>query len=319
MQQAADIRAAVDPDEVLFVIDAMIGQDAVATAQAFNEGVGFTGVVLTKLDGDARGGAALSVRHVTGKPIMFASTGEGLKDFEVFHPDRMASRILDMGDVLSLIEQAEQNWDRSEAEKMARKFADQEDFTLDDFLAQMQQLKKMGSLKKMLMMMPGAQGMRQQLEQFDESSIGRVEAIIHSMTPHERVAPKIINGSRRARIARGSGVSVSEVNGLLERFAEAQKMMKRMAAGGGIPGMPGMPGGASRKAKGKGKNAKRDRVKSGNPAKAAAERKAIEERRARAAQAQAGAVFGRDGAGMDGFDPSTLNLPAGFEKYLKDR
>ena len=319
MQQAADIRAAVDPDEVLFVIDAMIGQDAVATAQAFNEGVGFTGVVLTKLDGDARGGAALSVRHVTGKPIMFASTGEGLKDFEVFHPDRMASRILDMGDVLSLIEQAEQNWDRTEAEKMARKFADQEDFTLDDFLAQMQQLKKMGSLKKMLMMMPGAQGMRQQLEQFDESSIGRVEAIIHSMTPHERVAPKIINGSRRARIARGSGVSVSEVNGLLERFAEAQKMMKRMAAGGGIPGMPGMPGGASRKAKGKGKNAKRDRVKSGNPAKAAAERKAIEERRARAAQAQAGAVFGRDGAGMDGFDPSTLNLPAGFEKYLKDR
>ncbi|RYD00279.1 signal recognition particle protein [Micrococcus sp. MS-ASIII-49] len=319
MQQAADIRAAVDPDEVLFVIDAMIGQDAVATAQAFNEGVGFTGVVLTKLDGDARGGAALSVRHVTGKPIMFASTGEGLKDFEVFHPDRMASRILDMGDVLSLIEQAEQNWDRTEAEKMARKFADQEDFTLDDFLAQMQQLKKMGSLKKMLMMMPGAQGMRQQLEQFDESSIGRVEAIIHSMTPHERVAPKIINGSRRARIARGSGVSVSEVNGLLERFAEAQKMMKRMAAGGGIPGMPGTPGGASRKAKGKGKNAKRDRVKSGNPAKAAAERKAIEERRARAAQAQAGAVFGRDGAGMEGFDPSTLNLPAGFEKYLKDR
>ena len=319
MQQASDIRAAIEPDEVLFVIDAMIGQDAVATAQAFNEGVGFTGVVLTKLDGDARGGAALSVRHVTGKPIMFASTGEGLKDFEVFHPDRMASRILDMGDVLSLIEQAEQNWDRSEAEKMARKFADQEDFTLDDFLAQMQQLKKMGSLKKMLMMMPGAQGMRQQLEQFDESSIGRVEAIIHSMTPHERVAPKIINGSRRARIARGSGVSVSEVNGLLERFAEAQKMMKRMAAGGGIPGVPGMPGGASRKAKGKGKNAKRDRVKSGNPAKAAAERKAIEERRARAAQAQAGAVFGRDGAGMDGFDPSTLNLPAGFEKYLKDR
>ncbi|MCK6091728.1 signal recognition particle protein [Micrococcus endophyticus] len=318
MQQAADVRAAVEPDEVIFVIDAMIGQDAVATAQAFNEGVGFTGVVLTKLDGDARGGAALSVRHVTGKPIMFASTGEGLKDFEVFHPDRMASRILDMGDVLSLIEQAEQNWDRSEAEKMAKKFADQEDFTLDDFLNQMQQLKKMGSLKKMLMMMPGAQGMRQQLEQFDESSIGRVEAVIHSMTPHERVAPKIINGSRRARIAKGSGVSVSEVNGLLERFAEAQKMMKRMAAGGGMPGMPGAPGGVSRKAKGK--NAKRNKVKSGNPAKAAAERKALEERQARAAQAQAGAVFGRDGgAGMDGFDPSSLNLPAGFEKYLKDR
>ena len=149
-------------------------------------------------------------------------------------------------------------------------------------------------------------------------SIGRVEAVIHSMTPHERVAPKIINGSRRARIAKGSGVSVSEVNGLLERFAEAQKMMKRMAAGGGMPGMPGAPGGVSRKAKGK--NAKRNKVKSGNPAKAAAERKALEERQARAAQAQAGAVFGRDGgAGMDGFDPSSLNLPAGFEKYLKDR
>ena len=242
MEQARQIRRAIVPNEVLFVVDAMIGQDAVNTAMAFDEGVNFTGIVLSKLDGDARGGAALSVSSVTGKPVMFASTGEGLDDFELFHPDRMASRILDLGDVLTLIEQAEQNWDKDEAARMAKKFADQEDFTLDDFLAQMQQIRNMGSMKKMLMMMPGAQNIRQQLEQFDEREIDRVEAIVRSMTPHERVAPKIINGSRRARIARGSGVHVSEVNGLLERFAQAQKMMKKMAAGGGMPGMPGMPG-----------------------------------------------------------------------------
>ncbi|MFC4430394.1 signal recognition particle protein, partial [Citricoccus alkalitolerans] len=323
MQQAANIRAAVQPDEVLFVLDAMIGQDAVATAQAFNEGVGFTGVVLSKLDGDARGGAALSVRSVTGKPVMFASTGENLADFEVFHPDRMASRILDMGDVMSLIEQAERNWDRADAEKMAQKFVDQEDFTLDDFLDQMQQIKKMGSMKKLLMMMPGAQGMRQQLEQFDERQIDRIEAIIRSMTPHERVAPKIINGSRRARIARGAGVQVSEINGLLERFGQAQKMMKKMAAGGGMPGMPGMPGGGAgggggagaRKGKGKGKKAK---PKSGNPAKAAQEMRELEDRRKRSGSPAAGSAFGQgaDGGADGGFDPSSLNLPKGFEKYL---
>ena len=321
MEQAANIRTAVQPDEVLFVIDAMIGQDAVATAQAFNDGVGFTGVVLTKLDGDARGGAALSVRSVTGKPVMFASTGEALTDFEVFHPDRMASRILDMGDVMSLIEQAERSWDKAEAQKMAQKFVDQEDFTLDDFLNQMQQLKKMGSMKKLLMMMPGAQGMRQQLEQFDDRQIDRIEAIIRSMTPHERVAPKIINGSRRARIAKGSGVHVSEVNGLLERFGQAQKMMKKMAAGGGgMPGMPGMPGmGAGAARKGKGKKGKAQKPRSGNPAKAAAEMKALEERRQRSAQQATGAAFGRDGQlGQDGFSAEDLNLPKGFEKFLRD-
>ncbi len=236
MEQARQIRRAIVPNEVLFVIDSMIGQDAVNTALAFDEGVNFTGIVLSKLDGDARGGAALSVASVTGKPVMFASTGEGLDDFELFHPDRMASRILDIGDVLTLIEQAEKSWDKDEAARMAKKFADQEDFTLDDFLAQMQQIRNMGSMKKMLMMMPGAQNIRQQLEQFDEREIDRVEAIVRSMTPHERVAPKIINGSRRARIARGSGVHVSEVNGLLERFGQAQKMMKKMAAGGGHAG-----------------------------------------------------------------------------------
>ena len=242
MKQARDIRDAIVPNEVLFVIDAMIGQDAVNTALAFDEGVDFTGVVLSKLDGDARGGAALSVASVTGKPIMFASTGEGVKDFEQFHPDRMADRILDMGDVLTLIEQAEASWDKAEADRMAKKFQDREDFTFEDFLAQMQQIRKMGSMKKLLMMMPGAAQMRQQLENFDEKEIDRVEAIVRSMTPHERVAPKIINGSRRARIARGSGVTVSEVNQLMERFGQAQKLMKRMAGGKGMPGMPGMQG-----------------------------------------------------------------------------
>ncbi|MBN4844948.1 signal recognition particle protein, partial [Staphylococcus sp. EG-SA-29] len=154
MKQARDIRDAIVPNEVLFVIDAMIGQDAVNTALAFDEGVDFTGVVLSKLDGDARGGAALSVASVTGKPIMFASTGEGVKDFEQFHPDRMADRILDMGDVLTLIEQAEASWDKAEADRMAKKFQDREDFTFEDFLAQMQQIRKMGSMKKLLMMMP---------------------------------------------------------------------------------------------------------------------------------------------------------------------
>jgi signal recognition particle subunit SRP54 len=316
MKQAADIRAAINPDEVLFVIDAMIGQDAVNTAQAFNEGVNFTGVVLSKLDGDARGGAALSVASVTGKPVMFASTGESLDDFELFHPDRMASRILDMGDILSLIEQAEKSWDKDEAERMAKKFADQEDFTLDDFLSQMQQIRKMGSMKKMLMMMPGAQNIRQQLENFDEREIDRVEAIVRSMTPHERVAPKIINGSRRARIAKGSGVHVSEVNGLLERFGQAQKMMKKMAQGGGIPGMPGMPGPGGFSSARKGKGSQKKKARSGNPAKAAQELREAQEKRANGAKSlPAGAAFGA-GAGTEDFDPASLNLPKGFEKFL---
>ncbi|WP_460681779.1 signal recognition particle protein [Nesterenkonia populi] len=319
MQQAADIKATVGAHETLFVIDSMIGQDAVNTAQAFNEGVDFTGVVLTKLDGDARGGAALSVAEVTGKPVMYASTGENLKDFEVFHPDRMAKRILDMGDILSLIEQAEASWDKAEAEKMAQKFADQEDFTLEDFRAQMQQLKKMGSMKKMLGMMPGAQGMRQQLDQFDDSQIDRIEAIINSMTAHERNAPKIINGSRRARIAKGSGVHVSEVNQLLERFGQAQKMMKKMAGGGGMPGgMPGMPpgmgggapGGGSKKKAAKGKGKKK--AKSGNPAKAAQEAREAEQRRQQ--KAAGGSAFG---ASQQDVSPEDLSLPKGFEKYLK--
>src|SRR6195952_1338037 len=238
MKQASNIRKAVDPDEVLFVIDAMIGQDAVATAKAFQDGVDFTGVVLSKLDGDARGGAALSVASITGRPIIFASTGESLDDFEPFHPDRMASRILDLGDILTLIEQAQEAFDEDEALRVAEKFAT-DTFTLEDFLGQMQQLKNMGSIKNMLGMLPGAKGMRQQLENFDESEITRTEAIIQSMTMQERQQPKVLNGSRRGGLARGSGTTVTEVNGLVNRFEQAAKMMKTVAKGG-VPQVPGM-------------------------------------------------------------------------------
>lgn len=244
MQQAADIRDAVSPDEVLFVVDAMIGQDAVNTAEAFRDGVGFDGVVLSKLDGDARGGAALSIAHVTGRQIMFASNGEKLDEFDTFHPDRMASRILGMGDVLSLIEKAEQTFSQAEAEQMASKLASSKgkDFTLDDFLAQMEQVRKMGSISKLLGMLPGMGQMKEQINNIDERDVDRTAAIIKSMTPAERQDPTIINGSRRARVAKGSGVEVSAVKSLVERFFEARKMMSRMAQGGGMPGMPGMPG-----------------------------------------------------------------------------
>lgn len=313
MQQAADIRAAISPDEVLFVIDAMIGQDAAATAQAFNEGVDLTGVVLSKLDGDARGGAALSVATVTGKPIMFASVGEKVTDLEQFHPDRMASRILDMGDVLTLIEQAEKAFDAEEAEKMATKFVAGDDFTLTDFLTQMQAVRKMGSLKKMLGMLPGMGEMREQIENFDEREIDRIEAIVKSMTPGERELPRIINGSRRSRIAKGSGTTVTEVNQLLERFTEAQKMMKQMAKGGGMPGMPGMggmpggmglPGGGPGRGGGKRKKGKKGggKSKSGNPAKRAAQ-----QRREPQSPKPSGSAFG-NASGAPGGTPDAEAL-----------
>ncbi|MFM1995229.1 MAG: hypothetical protein RLZZ610_746 [Actinomycetota bacterium] len=275
MQQAANIRDAVKPDETLFVIDSMLGQDAVNVAKAFEDGVGITAVVLSKLDGDARGGAALSVASVTGKPIIFSSTGEGLDAFEPFYPDRMASRILDMGDVLTLIEQAQKAFDQESAQEMALKLA-KETFTLDDFLEQMQQLRKMGSLKSMLAMMPGAGQMRQQLDNLDEKDIDRTEAIIRSMTPVERQNPKVLNGSRRTRIARGSGMTVTDVNSLVNRFEQAAKMMKTVAKGGTpqVPGMPqGLGGVVPRK---KGKDKKKAGSKSGNPAKRAAELQARE-------------------------------------------
>ncbi len=262
MGQAAAIRSAVDPDEVLFVLDAMIGQDAVATADAFREGVGFTGVVLTKLDGDARGGAALSVREVTGVPILFASSGEKLDDFDVFHPDRMASRILGMGDVLSLIEQAEQHFDVEQAEATAAKIGSGE-LTLEDFLEQMLAIRKMGPIGNLLGMLPGAGQMKDALAAVDDSQLDRVQAIIRGMTPQERADPKIINASRRLRIANGSGVAVSEVNQLVDRFFEARKMMSQMA---GQMGMPFSRKSSSRKAgKGKGKNKQKGRKKRAGP------------------------------------------------------
>ncbi|HEX6498930.1 MAG TPA: signal recognition particle protein [Micromonosporaceae bacterium] len=236
MAQAAAIRDATDPDEIIFVVDAMVGQDAVATAEAFRDGVGITGVVLSKLDGDARGGAALSVRHVTGEPILFASTGEKLEDFDVFHPDRMASRILGMGDVMTLIEQAERAFEDDQKEKMAAKLLGGQTFTLEDFLDQLIAVRRMGPIANVLAMMPGMNQVKDQLDQLDDKHFDRVTAIIRSMTPAERENPKIINGSRRARIANGSGVTVTEVNQLLNRFADAQKMMKQM---GGMMGLPG--------------------------------------------------------------------------------
>ena len=331
MAQAVDIRDAVQPDEILFVVDAMTGQDAVTTAEAFRSGVGFTGVVLSKLDGDARGGAALSVASVTGRPILFASTGEKLTDFEVFHPDRMASRILDMGDVLSLIEHAEKAFDAEQTQKFADKLARDEDFTLDDFLVQMQQVKQMGSMKKMLGMLPGMGQMREALENFDEREVDRIEAIIRSMTPAERHAPKILNGSRKARIARGSGVTPADVNQLLERFDGAQKMMRQMARSGGMgmPGMGNLPGGG-KKSRGRAAPPVRGKKgKSGNPALRAQQERAALERAlgggvgagggaGGGAAAAAGAAFGLGaGAAADApVDASQLELPPGLEKYL---
>lgn len=309
MQQAADIRDAVQPDEILFVVDAMIGQDAVNTAEAFRDGVGFDGVVLSKLDGDARGGAALSIAHVTGRQIMFASNGEKLDDFDAFHPDRMASRILGMGDVLSLIEKAEQTFSQAEAQKMAEKLAKgPKEFTLDDFLQQMEQVRKMGSISKLLGMLPGMGQIKDQINNLDERDVDRTAAIIKSMTPGERQDPTIINGSRRARIARGSGVDVSAVKSLVERFFEARKMMSRMAQGGipGMPGMPGLGGGARQKKQQKKAKGKRQ---SGNPLKRAEQEKADAARRE---QQQAGGAFGLP-AGQDG---QNFELPDEFKKFM---
>ena len=270
MKQASDIRDAVNPDEILFVVDAMIGQDAVRTSQAFLDGVGFDGVVLTKLDGDARGGAALSIASITKRPIMFASTGEKLSDFDIFYPDRMASRILGMGDVATLAEQAKKAFDGDTSAKLEAKFASGEDFTLEDFLEQLQAMSKMGSMSKLLGMLPGAGAMKKQIENFDEGEIVRTKAIVQSMTPIERRDPKVLNGSRRARIALGSGRKVSDVNNLVDRFSAAQKMMKQVRNGGMPQGMGGMGLPAMPKASVKSAPPKK-KSKSGNPAKRALE------------------------------------------------
>jgi signal recognition particle subunit SRP54 len=253
MAQARAIRDAVDPDEVLFVVDAMIGQDAVATAQAFLDGVGYDAVALTKLDGDARGGAALSIAALTGKPIMFASTGEKLADFDQFHPDRMATRILDMGDILTLIEKAEKAFDQDQAEAMASRMMTGEGFTLEDFIEQLGMLRKLGPIQNLLGMMPGAAKNKELLSRVNDKDLDRAEAIVRSMTPEERRNPKVINGSRRLRIANGSGVTVGQVNELVTNFFEGQRQMKMML-GGAMPGMPALPGmgrrgGSARQAK----------------------------------------------------------------------
>ena len=280
MQQAVKIRDAVNPDEVLFVVDAMVGQDAVRTAQAFQEGVGFDGVVLTKLDGDARGGAALSILAKTGKPILFASTGEKVEDFDIFYPDRMASRILGMGDIQTLAEQAKRAMDSTTTSRLEEKFAKGEDFTLTDFLAQLEAMKNMGSMSKMLGMLPGAGAIKKQIENFDDNELIRTQAIVQSMTPAERNDPKVLNGSRRARIAKGSGRQVSEVNNLVDRFTAAQKMMKQMRSGKGMPNIPGLggmagmggvPTGMGLPAPRAGQTPPKKKSKSGNPAKRAAE------------------------------------------------
>jgi signal recognition particle subunit SRP54 len=271
MAQAAAIRDATDPDEVLFVVDAMIGQDAVTTAQAFLDGVGYDGVVLTKLDSDARGGAALSIAALTGKPVMFASTGEKPTDFDVFHPDRMATRILDMGDVLSLIERAEKAFDAEQTASIAERMMSGEAFTLEDFVEQLNMLRKLGPLKNILAMMPGAAKNKALLDQVNDKDLDRAEAIVRSMTPEERRNPKVINGSRRLRIANGSGVTVGEVAQLVTNFFEGQKQM-RMLMGGGMPGMPAMPGMAGagkRAAKAAGKKNAKGKRRSGDPRKAA--------------------------------------------------
>ncbi len=245
MDQVRRISGAVEPHYTFLVLDAMTGQDAVATAEAFHETLDLDAVILSKLDGDARGGAALSVKQVTGKPIAFASVGEKVDDFEAFHPDRMAGRILGMGDVLTLIEKAEQTFDRDEAVKAEAKLRSGE-FTLEDFLDQMQQVKRMGPLQNIIGMLPGIPKELKNAE-IEDRELARVEAIIHSMTPEERRSPEIINGSRRLRIANGSGSTTAEVNQLLKQFKEMQKLMKRFGKAGkggkgrGMPGLPGLP------------------------------------------------------------------------------
>ena len=237
MKEARRVKDVLHPHFVLMACDAMTGQDAVVQARAFMHEVDLTGFILTKLDGDARGGAALSITHATGRPIYFAGTGEKATDLEPFHPDRMASRILGMGDVLSLIEKAERDLDQEKAAEAAEKMARAE-FTLEDFLEQMQQVKKLGPLQDLLAMLPGIPGAKEQLRnlQVDEREIGRTEAIICSMTPEERRNPAIIGGSRRLRIARGAGTTTQEVNALLKQFGQAKKMMKSMMGMAGLGG-----------------------------------------------------------------------------------
>jgi signal recognition particle subunit SRP54 len=229
MQEVSTIRQVIAPHEVLFVCDAMTGQDAVNTARTFDERVSLTGVVLSKLDGDARGGAALSIRYVVGKPIKFVSTGEKLEALEVFHPDRIASRILGMGDIVSFVERAQQEFDEEKAAELEEKIRKRE-FTFDDFLEQLRMVRRMGSIRELLGMLPGMDKALRNIE-IDERAFTKIEAMILSMTPFERRNPRIINGSRRLRIARGSGTTIQDVNRLLKQFEEMQKLMRAVTTG----------------------------------------------------------------------------------------
>jgi signal recognition particle subunit SRP54 len=242
MREARRVKDAIDPHHVVMACDAMTGQDAVIQARAFMRDVDTTGFVLTKIDGDARGGAALSITAVTGRPVFFAGTGERPEDLEPFYPDRMASRIMGMGDVLSLIDKAQENLDQEQAAETAEKMLSAR-FTLEDFLVQMQALRKLGPLQDLLAMLPGVPGGKDALKdlEVDEGQLGRAQAIIQSMTREERQNPAIIGGSRRSRIARGSGVTTAEVNALLKEFEQAKKMMKSMLGGKRMPRIPGMP------------------------------------------------------------------------------
>ncbi|MDY0200026.1 MAG: signal recognition particle protein [Bacteroidales bacterium] len=231
MKEVAAIKKVANPNEILFVVDSMTGQDAVNTAKEFNDRLNFNGVVLTKLDGDTRGGAALSIRSVVEKPIKFVSTGEKMEALDVFHPDRMADRILGMGDVVSLVERAQEQYDVEEARKLQKKIA-KDQFTFNDFLSQIAQVKKMGNLKDLAGMIPGMGKMMKDID-IDDDAFKGVEAIIHSMTPIERETPALLNGSRRKRIAQGSGTSIQEVNKLIKQFDEMRKMMKMVSSGGG--------------------------------------------------------------------------------------
>lgn len=230
MQEIESIKNAVNPQEILFVVDAMTGQDAVNTAKEFNQRLNFNGVVLTKLDGDTRGGAALSIRSVVNKPIKFVGTGEKLDAIDVFHPERMADRILGMGDIVSLVEKAQEQYDEEEARRLQKKIAKNQ-FDFNDFIAQIQQIKKMGNLKDLASMIPGVGKQIKNLD-IDDDAFKGIEAIIQSMTPKEREKPEILNGSRRARIAKGSGTNVQEVNQLIKQFDETRKMMQMMTSGG---------------------------------------------------------------------------------------
>lgn len=241
MNEITAIKKAVNPTEILFVVDSMTGQDAVNTAKEFNDRLDFDGVILTKLDGDTRGGAALSIRSVVNKPIKFVGTGEKMEALDVFHPSRMADRILGMGDIVSLVERAQEQYDAEEAKRLQRKIAKNK-FDFNDFLGQINQIKKMGNLKDLAAMIPGVGKAIKDLD-IDDDAFKGIEAIIHSMTPNERTNPEIINGSRRQRIAKGSGTNIQEVNKLLKQFDETRKMMKMMTQmkGGKMPKMPRMP------------------------------------------------------------------------------